>query len=200
MSNMTPLKMTSSQVNKLVDLFRSHVEKHGTNFDSAAVQTVLGQSGLAAEVFAPFQKKVEDLSEIFTRTVTVNRTQTPLQAFKSITSHKQYLSDTVVAEIPLGTEEEVTLHFFPIKKQMTCKEYADALESLGLKPDPMAQAAYNQANPDFADKYPNGTQWQNQAGNFCCALWGDWRGDRSVIVHGDSYGWGDYWFACGVSK
>ena len=54
-----------------------------------------------------------DESEMFTRTVTVNRAQSPLVAFKSITSHRQYLDEAVVYGMPLGTDEEVTLHFFP---------------------------------------------------------------------------------------
>jgi hypothetical protein len=102
--------------------------------------------------------------------------------------------------MPLGSEEEVTLHFFPIKKFMTCAEYAKALESRGLKPDPMAQAALNQQDPAFADKYPNNTQWQNETGNFCYAIWHVWLGYRKVRVNGYGNDWDDFWFACGVSK
>ena len=141
-----------------------------------------------------------DESEMFTRTVRVDRSMKPLQAFKSITSHQQYLNETVVNGMPLGTDEEVTLCLFPIKKQLTCAEYAKALESRGLKPDPMAQAAFNQADPEFADKYPNGTQWQDQAGNFCYAFWRVWNGGRRVRVGESGRGWYDGWFACGVSK
>jgi hypothetical protein len=197
---MSPSKMTSNQVNKLVEIFRSHVQKHGADFISKDVQVALESKDLPSAIFAPFRTLVEAQAEILTRTVQVNRDQSPLTAFESLTSHTQFLNKTVVAGIPLGTEEEVTLHFFPIRKHMTCDQYAAALESRGLKPDPMAQAAFNQANPDFADKYPNGTQWQNKVGKFCCAVWGVWRGNRAVHVNGHGSDWNGSWFACGVSK
>ena len=132
-----------------------------------------------------------DESEMFTRTVTVNRSQTPLQALEAFTNHKQYLTESVVSGMPLGTDEEVTLHFFPIKKQLTCVEFASELEKRNLKPDPMAQAAFNQSNPDFADKYPNATQWKDRAGNFCYVFWNEWDGYRRVRVRRNDGGWSD---------
>jgi hypothetical protein len=201
MSNtMSPSKMTNDQVNKLLELVRAYVQKHGANYTSKDVQFALESKELASSMFRPFSTLVEAQAEMFTRTVTVNRDQSPLSAFESITSHQQFLNETVVKEIPLESGEEVTLCFFPIKKLMTCAEYAAALDGLGLKPDPMAQAAFNQANPEFADKCPNNTQWQNEAGEFCCALWDGWHGNRRVLVNEFSGGWSDRWFACGVSK
>jgi hypothetical protein len=202
MTNTMSPSMTNEQLNKLLETLRPYVQKNGKSFSSATVQLVLESKGLAKACFEPFRALVEAQAEMFTRTVTVNRVPSSLAAFESITSHKKFLNETVVTGMPLGTEEEVTLHFFPIKKQMTCTEYAAALESHGLKPDPMAQAAFNQANPSFADKCPNGTQWQNEAGKFCCALWSGWHGYRSVDVDvfERSLDWNDYWFACGVSK
>ncbi len=141
-----------------------------------------------------------DESEMFTRTVRVDRSMKPLQAFNGITSHRQCLDEAAVNGMPLGTDEEVTLHFFPIKKRLTSVQFASELEKRNLKPDPMAQTAFNQADPEFADKYPNGTQWQDQAGNFCYAFWRGWRGSRAVSVVESSDGWGGGWFACGVSK
>jgi hypothetical protein len=192
--------MTDNQVNKLVEIFRAYAQRHAKNLNSAAVQPVLESKDLASAMFTPFLTLVEAQAEMFTRTVTVNRTQSPLSAFESITSHKQFLNKSVVSSMPLGQGEEVTLYFFPIKKQMSPVEYAAALDSRGLKPDPMAQAAFNQANPEFADTCRNGTQWQNEAGEFCCAIWCDWHGSRRVSVDEDSADWRDFWFACGVSK
>lgn len=137
---------------------------------------------------------------MFTRIVRVNRSQTPLQALKGMTHHEQYLDEAIVSGIPLGTEEEVTLYFFPIKKEMTCTKYADALESRGLKPDPIAQATFNNGAPNFADKHPNGTQWQNKSGVFCCAFWRGWGSGHGVYVVQCRDDWDGEWLACGVRK
>lgn len=132
----------------------------------------------------------------------INRSCTPLEAFKVFIHHRKFLNETIINGVPLGTEEEVTLHFFPIKKRMTCAEYVAALESRGLKPDPMAQATWNEQNPAFVDKYPNSTQWKNEAGKFCYAVWG-WSGDPERIVgveEENGRGWCDFWFACGQAS
>ncbi len=85
-----------------------------------------------------------DESEMFTRIVRVNRSQTPLQALEAFTNHKQYLTESVVSGMPLGTDEEVTLHFFPIKKGLSSAEFEAEFKKRNLKPDPMAQAEYNE--------------------------------------------------------
>ncbi len=141
-----------------------------------------------------------DESEMFTRIVRVNRSQTPLQALEAFTNHKQYLTESVVSGMPLGTDEEVTLHFFPIKKGLSSAEFEAEFKKRNLKPDPMAQAEYNEKNPAFADRYPNVSLWKNEDGHFCYALWRDWDGYRRVRVRRNDGGWSDGSFACGVRK
>ena len=79
------------------------------------------------------------------------------------------------------------------------KEYA----LRGLIPaDPYSLAAVNEADPAFADKYPNGTQWKDASGNYCCAFFDRWRGGRRVSVRWRGRAWGaDWWFPvrCKVS-
>jgi hypothetical protein len=195
---MTQSKMTPNQVNKLVDLFRLHVEKYGANFDSGVVQTVLDQNGLMDDIFSLLKKRVENFSDTFSHTVTVNRLLTPIQIFTSIASHKQYINNEVVADMPLYTDTEVVLYFFPIKKRLNYAQYQAELSIRNLKADPVAQAVWNQLNRNFSREYPNGTQYINKSGEFCCAAWSDWTDDSNVYVDRvDGKGWGDKWFACG---
>lgn len=61
---MTPSKMTKGQIDKAVANYRAMLEKHSDDFNSEAVQTVLGQSELAEEQFGIFRKRVEVFSTL----------------------------------------------------------------------------------------------------------------------------------------
>ena len=67
---MTPSKaMTDGQIAKAVANYRALLEKYAGEFDSKAVQTVLGQSQLADEQFSVFRRRVESISEMIVREV-----------------------------------------------------------------------------------------------------------------------------------
>lgn len=72
------------------------------------------------------------------------------------------------------------------------------LKKEGLVPaDPFAVLAYNAAHPEFADKYPHGTQWQDEKGVFCKVRFGTTDGRRWVSWqhHFDFWHEGT-WIAC----
>ncbi|MEJ0001637.1 MAG: hypothetical protein WDN09_00380 [bacterium] len=70
----------------------------------------------------------------------------------------------------------------------------------GLKPDPLAQCAVNEADPLFADTRPNGTHWKNAKGKWCFVDFDRWDDEPIVRVGQDDYVGYDYWWFGGVRK
>lgn len=161
-----------------------------------ALQPLINKTHLSIDSFGRFDVHPDGSFKV---KVTVDRSLTPLQAFKGITKHQEFINYTVVDGMPLGIDKEVILHFFPIKKPLSCIECEKELLSRSLKSDPMAQAAYNDANETFSKEYPNVTQWRNAARNLCYAIWPNGNGRCKVFVDESGDVWYIYGFACGVS-
>jgi hypothetical protein len=199
MNTMTP-SMTPNQVNKLVEQFRAHATKHAAEFGSDAAQTALGTKGLVAEMFAPFRKRAELVSNMIVRHATVDPSLTGKQAIDA-TGHVQYLNDTVIDEMPHGNVADVDVHFFKLGRSVSCTDLLEEYELRDLSPaDPFSLAAVNQADPAFADDHPNGTQWTDSAGKFCYAIFSHWGDERSVNVFQNDNDWFVNWWFAGVRK
>jgi hypothetical protein len=204
MKPMTPpaeqKKMTEAQTNKAVANYRALLEKHAPEFDSEAVQLVLGQSELANDVFATFRKRVEAISNMITRRAKVNRGLKPQEVLNA-TGRKQYTNSEVVAIMPKGEGDEVEVVFFKLGRWVSDADLEKEYELRGLKPaDPYSLAAVNQADPAFADEKPNGTHWQDENGKWYFAAFDRWRGGRDVRVNRRDCDWGDCWWFAGLRK
>ena len=114
---MTPSKITTTgQIDKAVANYRTLLEKHSREFNTEAVQLVLGQSELAGEQFVVFRRRVEMMSNTIVRIAKVNRTRTPQEAIEA-TGRVQYTDRTVVDAMPKGDlsgqeGDEVEVVFF----------------------------------------------------------------------------------------
>src|SRR3989344_6361523 len=205
-STRTGQATTSGQIDKAVANYRALLEKHSREFDSEVVQMVLGQSELAGEMFATFLKRVEAVSDLIVRRVTVNRVRTPQEALAA-TGRKQYTDRQVVEAMPKGQGDEVELVFFkldlserdgPISDDDLGKEF----ELRGFIPaDPISLAALNEADPAFAATYPNGTHWQDADGKWCFAAFDCWHDDeREVDVCRSGRVLDDDWWFAGLRK
>jgi hypothetical protein len=191
---MTPSQMTKGQIDKAVANYRAMLEKYSKEFNSEAVQVVLGQSELAEEQLSVFRKRVEALSTYIVRKVKVNRTQTPYEAIKA-TGRTEYLNDEVVKGMPMGEGEEKEVFLVPFKKTLTPDQLDQEVHKAGfVLADPITQCALNQQDPSLADTYPNATQWRNKNGKACCALFYRWNGERRVYVRQYVFVWRDVWF------
>jgi hypothetical protein len=196
---------TEGQITKAVANYRALLEKHAREFDSEVVQTVLGQSELASEMFELFRRRIEVISNLIVRRVSVNRTRKP-QAVLDATGRAQYTDRKVVDAMPKGEGDEVEVVFFkPDLSERNGFISDDDLEKefelRGLKPaDPYSVAAVNEADPAFADEKPNGTHWKDAKGNWCGAVFNRWCDERRVGGDRDGRGWRDYWWFAGVRK
>ena len=204
---MTPSSdsITAGQIGKFQELLGARLRKSGLL--SEPVQQVLANQGdaIADEMVAAVRKRVETISGMIVRRVKVNRTCTSRQALEA-TGRKQYTNKAVVDSMPQGEGDEVDIKLFKpdpsaynkngwISDDDLQKQY----DLRGLKPDPRAQAAANEADPAFADERPNGTHWKKD-GKWYFAAFGRWRGERFVDVYRYDYDWDVSWWFAGVSK
>lgn len=204
MQTMTPSNetktTTAGQIDKAVANYRALLEKHSKNFDSDAVQLVLGQSELADEQFQLFRARVEAQSNIIVRHVRVDRTRTPKEVLAA-TGRSQYVTDSVAKTMPKAEGEKTDVYFFRLGRSVSDDDLEKEYALRGLKPaDVYSQAAVNEADPAFADKTPNGTHWKDEDGNWCFAAFGLWNVGRSVGVRRSGSGWHGYWWFAGLRK
>ena len=185
--------MTDGQIENAVDKLRAAMRKHRTRIASEVAQHVLGVENLGMEMFEVFCTRAEAISGIIIRRVKVDRTRTPQEVIDA-TGRTQYVDKNVLATMPKGEGDEVDVYFVPTKRLVPVKEVPAFLAQNGLVPDPRAQAAVNEADSAFADKYPNGTQW----GNNCCLMFPRWDGERNVFCRHDDNDWNGHWFLSGV--
>ncbi len=198
---------TARQVDKAVANYRALLEKHSPEFNSEAVQEVLGQAELAGEQFAVFRRRVEAVSNMIVRRVKVNRSRTPQQMLDA-TGRRQYTDRKVVDAMPRGDGEEVEVCFFKPDASayqdglMSDEEMERQCELRGMESaDPYSLAAVNEADPAFADQMPNATHWKDANGNWCYAAFGRWFVDgRGVRIHRICDDWYGRWFVAGVRK
>ncbi len=192
---MTPSGMTIGQVEKAVAGYRAMLVKHASDFQSEAAQSVLGSSDFTKEQFKLFRDRVEAQSTIITRTAPVDRTRTPKEAMLA-TGRIPYLDDVVVADMPLGVGDTVTMSFYRFGRRIACNKLNEELAKVGfeLVVDPMGQAAVNEADSEFADEHPNGTQWKTADGKYCYAVFDRWSDERRVYVGQSDDGWYDGWW------
>ncbi len=107
---MTPSEMTGQQIDKAVANYRAMLVKHSPNYQSAAVQKVLGSADFAKAQSIIFRDRVEVVSSLITRTASVNRGRTAKEAMLA-TGRTPYLDETVLAGMPIGIGDTVTMSF-----------------------------------------------------------------------------------------
>ena len=200
MSPSAPL--TSEQIAKFADLPEADLAQSG--LPPSPTQRVLESQGAALAdelVAAVCKRRVEAISNVIVRSVTVNRDRTPKEALAA-TGRRQDVDDAVVAAMPRGAGKEVEIEFFnpDLSKRggrISDDDLEKEFESCGYRPaDPYELAAVNEADPAFADDHPNGTHWKNAADQWCFEAFDRWLGERRVSVYRSDGDWlVSWWFA-----
>ncbi len=139
---------------------------------------------------------VKAVVDLVSYVVKVDCSLTPQQVIAA-TGCKQYINRDVLATMPRGKGDEVELFFVKSDRIRTSSEVNDLLAKHGLVlayPDDLA--AFNAANPGFADDHPNATYWKDANGNCLYIAFHRWLGERDVNVNRNDDKW-DYswWFA-----
>lgn len=193
--------VTEGQIGKLNQNIAAKLLKNKKELPSDIFQQILGEDALIDEIYTSIRKHVEVRSNLIIRVVKVDRNRTPQEALKA-TGRKQYVTDSVVAEMPHGEGEETEVIFFKIGRRINGDDLDKEYELRGLvAADPYSQAAANEADPAFADEHPNGTHWKNKDGKWCFAAFYRWFDvERYVSMRRGVYGWDDFWWFAGVRK
>ncbi len=197
--------ITNGQIDDLANKLRDAARKHRDEFGKDASQEALRSPNIGMQLLSVFRKLVEDVSKSIVRVVFVNRSRSPSEALKA-SGHTLYVSDSVVDAMPRGKGKKVKLVYFkpdPSVYQsgwLSCAKLDEEYKKRGLVPDPQAQIDDNAANPAFADDMPNACQWKDNDGNWCCAVFFRWDGERCVDVNRNDVDWGDRWAFAGVPQ
>ena len=206
---MTPTKVapieiehiTAEQIGRVADRFSEKCRKNKSSLSKDVVQLVLEDEGdaLAQEMFEAVRSRVERRREMVVRHFKIDPTLTPAQMIK-VLGHKEYVDGDVLATMPKHGADEGDFYLFPIKRDLPVTEYAAMLESHGLVPHPRAQIQVNIDDLSLGDEHPNGVQWQDADGKFCCAVFDRWHDERGVGVHRYDSRWSSNWWLGGVRK
>ncbi|MEK7570446.1 MAG: hypothetical protein AAB515_03365 [Patescibacteria group bacterium] len=192
--------LTDGQIVKLTDQIRDKLRK--SNLPSEASQQVIEAQGeaIAIQLVNDFRKRVETISNMVVRHVTVDRSLKP-EAVLDATERAKYTDKKVVQSMPKGEGNETDVCFFTVGRYLSDEELEKEYASRGLVPaDPYSQAAVNRDDKTFADDHPNGTHWKDADGKWCFAAFRRWRGERHVYVFRSYDEWHDGWWFAGVRK
>ena len=196
--------MTDGQITKAVAVYRALLEKHAPEFDSGAVQAVLGDQGLAGEMFALFRQRVEaKANEVVRRVSGIDRALKPADVIAMVvaTGRKKYGDDKVIESMPKGEGEDAEVVFFTLGRYISDDDLEKEYEKRGLKPaDAYSLAAVNRDDPAFADEKPNCTHWKDGDGKWCYVAFSRWGDVRGVSVSRVDSGWSGRWWLAGLRK
>ena len=192
--------MTPKQIDEFIGNFLATLEKHTGDFPSTAVQAVLGDPDFATEQLKLLLEWIEARSRIVTHDFIVDLNLVGKAAIDATRRTKQ-INDRVLETMPRATVSVGKLHFFETGRYTLIGEDEAEYSKRGLVPvDPHTLCAFNAANVEFADTYPNGTLWKDIDGNFCFVSFSRWDGERIVGVgQVNREGSAGCWFA-GFSK
>lgn len=118
------------------------------------------------------------------------------------TGWEKYVSESVVEAMPRATTPTGQIHFFCVGKRLKRlgpgEAAIEAVKRCLHLCDPHTLAAFNAANPQFADTHPNLTEWVNKAGEPCYASFARWGADPHVFIEQKDKLWDEFWWFAGV--
>lgn len=131
--------------------------------------------------------------------VSVDRTRTSAETFwSSKRAAANDLDFKAMAAMP-RVEGDFLATFVNLGRAVSCYQLDEELAKEGweLIRDPQGLAEMNEEDPDFADSYPNCTQWPDADGGYPCVAFGSLLGERSVVVSVLGGVWHScWWFPC----
>ena len=198
-------EMTDGQIDDLANKLRDAARKHRDEIAKDSAQQGLRSDNVGMMLFAAFKRLCEELSRQIVHIVKVDRSRTPQPALDAC-GRKQYVDKDVVAMMPQRSMEKAKLVYFKPDPSVykngviSCADLAEEYKKRGLIADPQAQIDDNAANPGFADDTPNGCQWVDEHGNYCCATFSRWNVGRDVSVFRSDDGWNAFWSFAGVPE
>jgi len=138
-------------------------------------------------------------SDHIVRRASVDRSRTPQKVLDD-TGRRQHTDKAVVESMPKGAGDDVEVVFFRLGRWVSDNDLEKEYELRRLiSADPYSVVDVNQADPAFADKYPNGTHWK-KGGKWCFIVFDRWGAERGVFVLQSEGGWPGTWWFAGIRK
>ncbi len=195
---------TGEQIEHIMDMWRRRLK--GRNVTLAEANHIIQNGNLylpvmdkAADVLVDQVRS--DMQNTIVRMVRNIRRNRSAQQTITDTGRNEYLTDSVVATMPVGQgPEEIELVYFRLGRYVYADELETEYEARGLMPDPQAQAADNEADPAFADQHPNGCYWDREDKKHSYLTFSRWNVERDVDCDRDDSLWDDDWWFAGVRK
>ncbi|MBK7143339.1 MAG: hypothetical protein IPH75_14790 [bacterium] len=192
--------MTDEQVNGGVEILLVQLKRNQRELSFEAQQFVFGHSDLESLWSELLNQSARAISNMLVCQVKADSTRSA-QAALDATRRKQYTNKDIVASMPRSEFEKNTVFFFNIGRSIGDMELDHEFAVRNLIPaDAFSLAAVNEADPTFADQYPNGTHWRDTSGNWCFARFNRWGIERDVDVFCNEDGWEDFWWFAGLRK
>lgn len=205
--------ISNGQIDKLQEMLEHGLKKSEMLATSSTAQIDQASktygSALRDEFVQSLERKLQEMIAEANNTFTVvakrvDYTRAPAEVIRATGRSTAYVDWNVVATMPRrckGIVKNVEVVFFWTGRRLTAEEEEQECAKHNLDPDPYAQAAVNEQDSAFADKYPNGSQW-NRDGKVASYLAFDrWGGDRRFVdCHRGDRDWYDYWWFAGVRK
>jgi hypothetical protein len=118
-------------------------------------------------------------------------------AMINATGRKTHMNNDIVATMPRARVKRATLNFFQTGRRTPVGELDAEAEKRGLiLADPHTLTSFNAEHPEFADTFPNGTQWRVGSGDFCYVAFYISEDERRVNVFRRNDDWtGREWIA-----
>ena len=191
MQSMTPQEMTVGQINKAASNFRALLEKHAPNFPADVVQAVLGDPGFAQAQLELLKNRIEARTGLRTLTLpeSFDFDSIDVKTVKNI--GRAFYGDAdilLTCAKPVG-EQVVSITLWEESGSLSSETLDSRFADKGLAPNPWDLLAFALKQPDFADNRAIATQWKDADSNFCCALFGQWSGERKLHVDRRRHDW-----------
>ena len=202
MPSMTPQEMTAGQINKAVSNFRALLEKHAPKFSADVVQAVLGDPGFAQAQLALLKSHIEARTGIRNLTLAEPFDFDTIGVETANQLGRDFYGDADILSTcpkPVGMHT-VSITLWEESGSLSCRTLDVRYTEKGLAPNPWHLVAFALKQPDFADKRSIVTQWKDSNGNFCCAIFRQWRGRRKLHVYRNDNGWNDRCLFSGSGK
>lgn len=193
------MSLTAGQIGKVQRLLSTGLRE--ANLPSKPVDLVLAAQGdsLVSEFIEMVCRRVQAITGMLIRHVTVDRTRSPLQGLEA-KGWKLRVDAAVVKTMPNGSGEQVDVYFFQVDCRKSDEDLGKEFKYRGLIPvDPFTLAAVNEADPEFAYTHQNATHWQDADGSWCYAVFYCWN-LKVVRVGRHKDDWHEGWWFAGVCE
>lgn len=154
----SPRLITANEIDWLLESLRNSLEKSGLGPYLHVLREHPADFFLSDELIDVVRRHLE-IDGLIIRKAYVDRNRQPKEVLDSASLFRRSGKESVIATMPRGIEERVYVIFFPCVHDISDDDLQKKYVEYGLKLDPYAHTAVNEADPTLADRYTNVSRW-----------------------------------------